>query len=286
LKLLGGVAPERSIPTLATETFTHWHRRRRAAPIGNGRRRVILWPDTFTNYFQPRVARAGFEVLEAAGVEVIVPEASLCCGRPLYDFGMLGLAKRLLRRVLNELRPYVQASVPVVGLEPSCLAVFRDELVNLFPHDEDAKRLAAQSLLLSEFLEQEGFSLPTLPGKAIVQIHCHHASVMGFEAEREVLSGLGLDVDVLDSGCCGMAGSFGFERGEKYEVSVRAGERVLLPTVRAANPETMIIADGFSCREQIRQGTGRRALHLAEVIRMGLDHHDGERSPVTQGGTR
>jgi Fe-S oxidoreductase len=179
------------------------------------------------------------------------------------------------------LRPQIRAGVPVVGLEPSCLAVFRDELPNLFPQDEDAKRLSKQAVLLSELLEARGWQPPMLPGKALVQRHCHHQAVMGFRSDQALLEALGLDYELLDSGCCGMAGSFGFEAGDKYEVSVKAGERVLLPMVRQAGPETVIVADGFSCRTQIEQGTGRRALHLAEVLAMAL-HPEGltERPPV------
>jgi Fe-S oxidoreductase len=162
--------------------------------------------------------------------------------------------------------------VPIVGLEPSCVAVFRDELVNLFPHDLDAQRLSKQTYLLSEFLaERAPGSLPRLKRKAIVQGHCHHKAVIGMDAEQEVMRKLGLDFQVLDSGCCGMAGSFGYEKGDRYTVSLKAGERVLLPSVRQAAKDTLVLADGFSCREQIEQLTDRKALHLAEVIHMAIE---------------
>ena len=148
--------------------------------------------------------------------------------------------------------------------------MFRDELPNLFPDDEDAKRLSKQSVLLSEFLEGGRWEPPKLHRKAVVHGHCHHKAVMGFESDQKLLERLGLDFEVLDSGCCGLAGSFGFEAGEKYEVSMKAGERVLLPRVREASPETLIVTDGFSCRTQIAHATGRRALHLAEVLHMAL----------------
>jgi Fe-S oxidoreductase len=162
--------------------------------------------------------------------------------------------------------------VPIVGLEPSCLTVFRDELGMLFPHDEDAKRLSAQAVLLSELIDREAADrpLPQVRRKAIVHGHCHHKSVLGMEPERRVLDRLGLDHQILDSGCCGMAGSFGFER-QHYDVSVAVGELVLLPAVRGAAADTILIADGFSCREQIAQSGGRTAMHLADVIAMGLD---------------
>jgi Fe-S oxidoreductase len=159
----------------------------------------------------------------------------------------------------------------VVGIEPSCLAVLKDELPNLFPKDQDALRLARQSYMLSEFLVNEGWDPPKLQRKAVVHGHCHHKTVLGFEAEEQLLRKMGLEVEILDSGCCGMAGSFGFEAGEKYEVGKAAGERVLLPAVRRAGDDTLLVTDGFSCRSMIEQETDRRALHIAEVIKMALD---------------
>ncbi len=281
-KRAGGIAPQRRIPRLATETFTQWFARRPRSSVP-GRVPVILWPDTFNNHFKPETAKAAVAVLEGTGFAVRLPDRPLCCGRPLYDFGFLGQAKRQLAQILEALRGDIRAGVPVVVLEPSCAAVFRDELVNLFPHDPDARRLHDQTRLLSEVLAEGAgngrpVELPHVEGKAMVQAHCHHQAVMGFDAETEVLSCLGLDIEVLDSGCCGMAGAFGFERGEHYDVSVKAAERVLLPAVRAASPETLVVADGFSCREQIEQGTGRRALHLAEVIHGGMALASGPRS--------
>ena len=239
-------------------------------------RRVLLWPDTFTNFMLPEAAKAAVEVLEAAGYHVDIPPSPLCCGRPLYDWGMLDRAKDLWERTLDTLTPYVRAGVPLVGLEPSCVASFRDELVNLFPNDEDARRLSDQTYLFSEFLEREDYEPPRLDRRAVVQGHCHHKAIMHMDAEASLLRKMGVDFEILDSGCCGMAGAFGFE-AEKYEVSMRAGERVLLPAVRAAHPETLIVADGFSCREQIAQGSERGALHVAQVVRMALRERDGER---------
>jgi Fe-S oxidoreductase len=233
---------------------------------------VILWADTFNNYFHPQTAKAAVAVLEAAGYQVDTPRPWLCCGRPLYDYGMLDLAKHTLRRTLEALRPDIRAGVPLIGLEPSCTATFRDELVNLFPADEDAKRLQQQTFLLGEFFQQEmsDYQFPQLQGKALVQVHCHHNAIMGVQAEQELLGKLGLDYEILDSGCCGMAGSFGFEEGDRYEVSMQCGERVLLPAVRHAPPGTLLIADGFSCREQIAQATDRHALHVAQVMHLAL----------------
>jgi FAD/FMN-containing dehydrogenase/Fe-S oxidoreductase len=269
-KWAAGVAQERQLPRFAPYTFrqhiTQNYRRRQ------GSSDVILWLDTFNNHFHPETAEAALEVLEAAGYRVGIPRVALCCGRPLYDFGFLDTAKRLLREILDHLQPELESGTPIVVLEPSCAAVFRDELVNLFPQDENAKRLSQQTFLLSEFLEKNGnnFSVPQIRGKAIVQGHCHQKSLMGMESDARLFSQIGLEAEILDSGCCGMAGSFGFEAGERFDVSMKAGERVLLPAVRAAAADSVIIADGFSCREQIRQATGRQALHSAQVLQMAL----------------
>ncbi|HEX6200366.1 MAG TPA: FAD-linked oxidase C-terminal domain-containing protein, partial [Thermoanaerobaculia bacterium] len=277
LKALGGIAPERELPPFAPRTLRDelaGRRRRRpgTAPRAAAGRRVLLWPDTFNNFFHPEVGLAAVEVLEAVGFEVDLPPRILCCGRPLYDYGMLDLAERQLRQVLEVLRDDIRAGVPLVGLEPSCVATFRDELPNLLPHDDDARRLADQTYTLAELLEEKAgdFDLPRLERRAIVHGHCHHGSIMGLDADEKVLDRLGLDYRVLDSGCCGMAGAFGYEAGDKYEVSMAAGERVLLPEVRRADRRTLVLADGFSCRSQIAQATDRRALHLAQVLQMAL----------------
>jgi Fe-S oxidoreductase len=186
---------------------------------------------------------------------------------------MLDTAKLFWRRMLSTLRPYIREGVPMVGAEPSCVAAFRDELVGLLPHDEDAQRLAKQTFMLGEFLDREGYVPPRLRRRALVQGHCHHKAVIGFDSDTRVLDKIGLDYQVLDSGCCGMAGSFGFE-ADHYDISIAAGERLLLPAVRAADADTLIIADGFSCREQILQTTSRQPLHLAEVLQLAL--HEAE----------
>jgi FAD/FMN-containing dehydrogenase/Fe-S oxidoreductase len=277
VKRAGGIAPERQAPVFAEETFRSWFRRRSSPAARKDAPRVILWPDTFTNFFHPDVGKAHVEVLERAGYRITLPGRVLCCGRPLYDFGMLDVAKRLWSRVLDSLRADIRDGVPLIGMEPSCLAAFRDELPNLFPEDQDAKRLAGQARMLSEFLvDAAGWKPPRLEGRrALVQGHCHHRAIMKLDRERDVLDGLGLDYDLPDSGCCGMAGSFGFEAGEKYRVAQAAGERVILPKVREAAEDTLIVADGFSCRTQIEQGTGRTPLHLAQVIQMALRASSG-----------
>jgi len=240
---------------------------------------VLLWPDTFNNHFHPETAIAATEVLEAAGFTVSIPSRPMCCGRPLYDYGFLTHAKALLRDIMAGLEPAIRAGTPIVVLEPSCLAVFRDELVNLFPQDDSAQRLSKQTFLLGEFLRQHGTGdLPAhVSGAVMLHGHCHHKAVAKIDDEEAVLRAAGATVETLDSGCCGMAGSFGFET-EHYDLSMQVGELVLLPAVRRASSETLIVADGFSCREQIRQATGRRAVHLAEALRAGLPATSSDRS--------
>jgi Fe-S oxidoreductase len=271
-KLAVGMPQARDVPAFAPQTFQDWFRRR-PRPHTEDRPHVILWPDTFNNHFHPETAIAAVHVLERAGFHVEVPQRPLCCGRPLYDYGMLTLAKVWLREVLQALGPQIKAGIPMVGLEPSCVAVFRDEMKGMLPADEDAKRLSRQTFTLSELLEQKarGFTYPTLHRKAIVHGHCHHKSIMKMADDSKVLDAVGLDYEILDSGCCGMAGSFGFER-DHYDVSLKVGELVLLPAVRDAAKDTVIVADGFSCREQIAQTTDRRAVHLAELLQMAMTY--------------
>jgi FAD/FMN-containing dehydrogenase/Fe-S oxidoreductase len=270
-KRLAGIAPERDMPAFATRTYRQWLSGRSHHAHGQ-RGRVLLWADTFNDHFRPEVAVAATEVLEAAGFEVVAPKQSLCCGRPLYDYGMLNLARRLLRRVLEGLADEIRVGTPVVALEPSCGAVFRNELTNMLPDDEDAKRLARQTHTLSEFLQAHAtdWEMPRLDRKALVHFHCHQRATSDTDCDGAVFDRLGLDYEVLETGCCGLAGSFGYERGERYEVSIKAAEQALLPAVRQASPSTILITDGFSCRSQIVHGSERDALHLAQVIQMAL----------------
>ncbi|HYM25151.1 MAG TPA: FAD-binding and (Fe-S)-binding domain-containing protein [Vicinamibacterales bacterium] len=294
LKKLGGISTSRSIPRFATQTFIDWYRRR-DANSGAGARgnagaqgdagargfsraepRVVLWPDTFNNHFHPHTAIAATEVLESAGCEVILPSRRLCCGRALYDYGFLDHAKALLRDTMNGLRPHIDSGTPIVVLEPSCYAVFHDELINLFPNDERAHKLSKQTFLLSEFLRKRlpAYNPPKMSQHVLLHGHCHHKAIAKLDDEEALLRAACPDLEAPDTGCCGMAGSFGFE-ADHYDVSMKVGELVLLPAVRAAKPDTLIVADGFSCREQIAQATGRRALHLAEVLASG--HPNGGR---------
>jgi FAD/FMN-containing dehydrogenase/Fe-S oxidoreductase len=291
-KLAAGIPAQRRIPAFAPQTFKDWWQRQ--SPRRDGRIRpspgrgaqlrkenpVLLWADTFNNHFQPSTAKAAAEVLEAAGFDVSVPRAHLCCGRPLYDVGMLDRAKALLLQIMDELLPEIEAATPIVVLEPSCATVFRDELTNLFPKDERAQALSKQVFLLSEFLEQRAnndvFPLPKLARRALIHGHCHHKAIMKMTAEEAVLQRMGINFTAPAPGCCGMAGAFGFEK-DKYEISKAIGELELLPAVRQAPTDWLIVADGFSCREQIAQETDRHALHLAEVLQMAL--HESTDTP-------
>jgi FAD/FMN-containing dehydrogenase/Fe-S oxidoreductase len=269
MKTLGGVAKERRMPRFAAKTFRQrFDAIRRGSDSGG--KRVVLWPDTFNNHFTPDTAMAAAEVLERAGYRVTLPARRLCCGRPLYDWGFLDRAKKLLRETIDVLRPALDEDLPIIGLEPSCISVFRDELMNLFPGDPYALKLARSAMTLSEFFARENVALPELKRKALVQAHCHHKAIMRFDAEEAMLRGLGLELTHPDSGCCGMAGAFGFEE-KNYELSMNIGNRVLLPMVREASDDTLIIANGFSCREQIEQSTGRKTLHFAEVVKLAMD---------------
>jgi FAD/FMN-containing dehydrogenase/Fe-S oxidoreductase len=271
-KLAAGIHPERHVPAFAPVTLKEWFAKR---PLRNGGgRRVILWADTFTNYLEPEVGIAAVEALEDAGFHVVLPQGHLCCGRPLYDYGMLDLAEAYLRRVLAALRDEIRAGTPVVGIEPSCVAVFRDELTKLWPMDQDAKRLAKQTFHFGEFLTEqaEGWEPPRLHRKAVLHGHCHQKATGGTGPDAKLLERMGLDVEEVDAGCCGMAGGWGYEQGH-YDVSIACGERVLLPKVREASHDALVVADGFSCRSQIEQAaTGRRGLHLAQVLALAREH--------------
>lgn len=282
-----GLAPQRKIPTFAAQNFQRWFRRqssnatsKRDAPSSAKFPEVILWADTFNNYFHPETSRAALDVLKHAGFHVTVPREHLCCGRPLYDFGMLKEAKQYLARVLQVLGPRIDAGLPMVVLEPSCASVFRDEMVNLFPNDARAKRLRAQTFLLSEFLQRHapGYQPPQLSQKILLHGHCHHRALMKMTDEEALLRKTGAQIQLPDAGCCGMAGAFGFEK-DKFEISQAIGERVLLPAVRQATPDTIIVSDGFSCREQITQATGRKVVHLAEALQSALPERPQTKQP-------
>ena len=276
-----GLARQRPLPRLAPASFRRWAQTHRIPTVGESRRgdgtargearEVILWVDTFNNYFHPEASQAAVAVLQDAGFSVAVPAEGLCCGRPLYDFGFLDRAKDYLRRVLRSLGPEIDAGRPMVVLEPSCASVFRDELRNLFPADPRAERLRGQTFLLTEFLGRHApdYQPPSLARKVLLHGHCHQKALMKMDHEEALLRRIGAELQSPDSGCCGMAGPFGFAE-DKYAVSQAVGERRLLPAVRQAPAQALIVSDGFSCREQILQATGRRALHVAEALQLAL----------------
>jgi FAD/FMN-containing dehydrogenase/Fe-S oxidoreductase len=270
-KFAAGMAPKREIPRFAPLTLQQWWRQRGGTKNPSGPR-VVLWPDTFNNYLHTDVGVACVEAIEAAGWQVVIPEGHVCCGRPLYDYGFLELAERYLRNCLDALREEVRAGTPIVGMEPSCLAVFKDELTGMLPHDDDAQRLARCAMHFSEFFEKFEIEVPRLERQAIVWGHCHHKATGGIDHEQTLLERMGLDVESVSGGCCGLAGSWGFEQGH-HEISMQCGEQALLPAVREAGQETIVIADGFSCKTQIQQSdAGRRALHVALVMKMAREH--------------
>ncbi|MBN0048760.1 FAD-binding protein [Streptomyces actuosus] len=274
-KRLAGVAGQREAPAFAEQSFVQWWKARDLPePDPADPRTVVLWPDTFSNTFHPAVAKAAVRVLEHAGFQIAVPTTAVCCGLTWISTGQLATARRVLERSVEVLRPWLEAGTPVVGLEPSCTAVFRADAPELMPDNEDVKRLERQFHNFSEFLldkAPQGWQPPALARAAIVQTHCHQHAVMTYDADRELMRRAGIDADVLDAGCCGLAGNFGFERGH-HDLSMAVAEHGVLPAVRKAPPSSLVIADGFSCRTQVEQaGTGRRAMHLAEALALGLD---------------
>ena len=268
-KRLGGIAPERAIPPIARRPFT-WSARRpaRAVAAGDRRPRLLLWPDTFTNHFDPAVAADAVAVLEALGYAVELPPRTVCCALTWTTTGQVDAARRVLRRSLRTIEPWLAAGVPVVGLEPSCTAALRADGPELLPDEPLAARLAGGVRTFAEVLAEHADALAAAvvaPGqRALVQVHCHQHAELGVEADQTAMAALGIEAEVLDSGCCGLAGNFGFEKGH-YAVSMACAERVLLPAVRAAAPDVAVLADGFSCRTQLRQAGTREPVHLARL---------------------
>jgi FAD/FMN-containing dehydrogenase/Fe-S oxidoreductase len=284
VKRMAGVSTKRSAPDFADETLRAWLARRRGRVDGEP---VTLFLDTFTNYFTPEVGRAAVTVLEAAGYRVEVPEQPVCCGRPLYEFGMVPTATGFLRRTIRALEPQLRAGTPILVLEPSCASALRDELVELLPDDPDALRLSDQTRTFAELLA--GWQPPQVDAQVLVQRHCHQQAIIGYEADLALLERTGADVEVLDSGCCGMAGSFGYE-DHKYDVSVACAERVLVPRLAEADDDVVLLADGFSCRSQVADLTDREGIHLAQLLAGALDGarslEDGNRGGARRTRTR
>ena len=271
VRFAAGMTQERAVPTFAPLTLQQWFEQRGGTTNPTGRK-VVLFPDTFNNHMHTDVGVAAVEALEAAGWQVIVPRSHVCCGRPLYDYGFLDFAERYLRHSLDQLREWYREGIPIVGLEPSCVAVFKDELGKLLPHDDDARRLAQSTYHFAEFFEKFEVEAPRLERKAFVWGHCHHKATGGIDTEVELLQRMGVEVETLSAGCCGLAGSWGFEAAH-HDLSTTCGEQGLLPRVRELDAQTLVVADGFSCKTQIEQGkTGRRALHVAQVLKLAREH--------------
>ncbi|OBI25897.1 FAD-binding and (Fe-S)-binding domain-containing protein [Mycobacterium sp. E2238] len=271
-KKVGGIDPQRRMPNFADQRFTTWFARRPTDGSAKPRGPVMLWPDTFVNNFEPEVGKAAVAVLEAAGFEVEVPNRTVCCGLTWISTGQLRVAKRVLRRTLTALGPALRSGTPVVVLEPSCAAVFRADMPELLAGDEDAHRLADQTFTLGDLLAEKAPDWQPSPvnARGVVQQHCHQHAVLGYTHERKLLGAAGVETDLLDAGCCGLAGNFGFEKGH-YDVSVACAEDKLLPALREAGPDTLVLADGFSCRTQIRELAGERSpVHFAQVLAGGL----------------
>jgi Fe-S oxidoreductase len=282
IKRIAGVARERQLPRLAPRTFQQSRRPTMnlgaPGPLHSGTREgkqvdlpqsVLLWPDTWNNYYHPQSLQAAETVLSLAGFRVETPHGHICCGRPLYDFGLLSAARSYLAQVVRRMTPQIDAGLPFIFLEPSCASVFKDELLELFPNEPRAQRLSEQVWLLADFLAARapGFVSGRLDGAHIlVHGHCHHKAVFGGPGnEIALLREAGAEVELIQAGCCGMAGPFGFE-ADKFEVSKTIANQGLLPAVQSAGPTTIVVADGFSCREQIDQLAHTKALHFAEVL--------------------
>ena len=271
-KRLAGIAPQRSLPRFAKRTFRAEfdavHRGRRDPARAGGMRRgdpVLLLPDTFSNHFRPQSALAAVRVLEDSGARVSLPRDPLCCGRPYYDFGMLDKAKASLEKIVASLAQEIEAGVPVVILEPGCLSVFKDEMNKLLPGNACAQKLSKQAMSLGDLLVARGWKPKNIGGSALLHGHCHQKAFDGTGADVKLLRAAGIETDAPDMGCCGMAGSFGF-RPETYEASVKIANLALLPKVKGTVAETFVVANGFSCREQIEGLAGRETLHLADVL--------------------
>jgi FAD/FMN-containing dehydrogenase/Fe-S oxidoreductase len=273
LEQVAGIDRRRPLPALAAQTFEQWFRRR-TGPAAAPRGEVVLFHDTFVNYNTPGIGEAAVQLLEAGGYRVVLIDRK-CCGRPMISKGMLAEAREHARYNVERLHPYAARGVAIVGLEPSCLLTLRDEWVDLLRTDE-ARTVARQSVLLEQFLLRErerGLELPFVRHgrQALLHGHCHQKALVGTAPTVAALTWAGYAVSEIDSGCCGMAGSFGFER-EHYDVSIALGNRRLAPAVKAAPADTEVIAPGISCRQQIEHLAGRRAKHPVEALWQALAH--------------
>ena len=264
-----GIDPRRNLPKVAKETFS---KRFPALRQGAGPTEVALFNDTWTEYQWPEIGVGATRLFAAAGARVHLPKV-VCCGRPMLSEGLVDAARENARRNLDLLMPLVERGIPLVGLEPSCILTLRDDYQKLLPNDERVKKLAEATRLFEEALLELETELPLRSGSPVLlHGHCHQKALVGTgPTEKALALAPGTEVTVVDSSCCGMAGLFGYEKGH-YEVSMKMGERRLFPAVREAN-ESVVIAPGTSCREQISGGTGRRAQHPAEYLAARLNGH-------------
>ena len=270
-----GISRQRALPAFASQPFTSWFKKRPTPPAPHSRPKVCLFNDTFNTYNDPEVAIAATELLEAAGFEIVLP-GHKCCGRPFISKGLVNEARAAALDTIKRLAPLAEQGIPIVGLEPSCLLSMRDEYLYLLPDDPRAQLVAENAYTFEEFiakLADEGtLNLQFTDAKREVLLHghCHQKALVGTEPSQQILSlPPNYTVTEIDSGCCGMAGSFGYEI-EHYEISMQMAERRLLPAIRAAKPDTLIVAAGTSCRHQVAHGVGKRPLHPAELLRKAL----------------
>ena len=266
-----GIDRRRSLPPLASQTFVQWFKSRGGPAASNGARgEVVLFPDTFTNYNHPELGIAATKVIESLGYRVVLPPVR-CCGRPMLSKGMMDKARANARVNVDRIYAHVQRGAMLVGLEPSCILSFKDDYVDLLGDDPKAKAIANSTLLIEEFFlraKAEGARprFRATPGRVLLHGHCHQKALVGTRPAMEVLRSIpGCEPEEIPSGCCGMAGSFGFET-EHYDISLSIGEQVLFPAIRSRSGEFQVVSDGVSCRQQIEHGTGRAARHLVEVL--------------------
>jgi Fe-S oxidoreductase len=266
------------------QPLTAWFRRRqntgnRSGDDADSRKTVVLWPDTFTNFSADAPGKAAIDVLEAMGYRVLMPMDNVCCGLTWHSTGQLDMTRKVLSSTLDVMEPLLAAGYPIIGLEPSCTVMLQHEIIELLPDDPRARRVTELTTTLGAFaaahLDQNGtwpfrnLSADDGPTEAVCQVHCHQKSMQGYGPELRVLAKLGVDTTVVGGGCCGLAGNWGFEPGH-FDISQTLGEKELFPAIRGAADDTIVLADGFSCRTQIAQGTGADGVHLAQVMHTAL----------------